>query len=257
MTDATDRRSAIQQLGLGLGLSAVAASASASPLRRIDGSGRLAELTRRLAKAPRRRDYRTAPMILTHPEQWDFEALNAVMAYKGPHKQVWDHTDLTGPWLNGMRNVLNTQVFSFGHADFLLVSATHGPAQMALLDDYVWRKYDLPRLAGKGFETNVLLQERPAAKADPFDLENAQGLYSAANTSIPALQARGVVFLACHNALWELAARLIQADVNPDHVPVDALAADLTNHLAPGVILTPGAVATAIELQRAGFAYAR
>jgi hypothetical protein len=31
----------------------------------------------------------------------------------------------------------------------------------------------------------------------------------------------------------------------------------LTNHLIPGIVLTPGAVATAIELQRVGFAYCR
>ena len=37
----------------------------------------------------------------------------------------------------------------------------------------------------------------------------------------------------------------------------DALAADLTNHLIPGVVLTPGAVATLPELQQAGFYYAK
>jgi hypothetical protein len=35
------------------------------------------------------------------------------------------------------------------------------------------------------------------------------------------------------------------------------LAAELTNHLLPGVVLTPGAVATLPELQRAGFQYAK
>ena len=65
------------------------------------------------------------------------------------------------------------------------------------------------------------------------------------------------MFLSCHNSLWELAAKLAAAGTNPDKLSVDALAADLTNHLVPDVVLMPGAVATLPELQRAGFAYAR
>ena len=82
-------------------------------------------------------------------------------------------------------------------------------------------------------------------------------MYSPANNSIPALQKRGVVFMACHNAIWEHAAKLIETGVNPDTLSVGALAAELTNHLIQGIVLTPGAVATLSELQRAGFAYAR
>jgi hypothetical protein len=63
--------------------------------------------------------------------------------------------------------------------------------------------------------------------------------------------------MSCHNAIWEQAAKLIETGANPDKLPIDALAAELTNHLAPGIVLTPGAVATLPELQRAGFAYAR
>jgi hypothetical protein len=36
----------------------------------------------------------------------------------------------------------------------------------------------------------------------------------------------------------------------------DALAAELTNHLIAGVVLTPGIGATIAELQRGGFNYA-
>jgi hypothetical protein len=68
---------------------------------------------------------------------------------------------------------------------------------------------------------------------------------------------RGVVFMSCHNAIWEQAAALIKADVNPDKLSHDALAADLTNHLVPGVVLIPGAAATMPELQQVGFHYAK
>jgi intracellular sulfur oxidation DsrE/DsrF family protein len=71
------------------------------------------------------------------------------------------------------------------------------------------------------------------------------------------LQRRGVVFMACHNAIWELAERLSAADQNPDHLPVDRIAAELSNHLIPDVVLTPGVVATLVNLQQAGFAYSR
>ena len=43
---------------------------------------------------------------------------------------------------------------------------------------------------------------------------------------------------------------------NPDELSHNALAAELTNHLIAGVVLTPGIVGTLPELQRAGFNYA-
>ena len=54
-----------------------------------------------------------------------------------------------------------------------------------------------------------------------------------------------------------LANRLNAANANPDKLSVDALCADLTNHLISGVVLTPGAVGTLVELANAGFAYVR
>ena len=67
--------------------------------------------------------------------------------------------------------------------------------------------------------------------------------------------ARGVVFMSCHNAIWEQSAALLKQGINPDGLSHEALAAELTNHLVPGVVLTPGAVGTMPELQRAGFHY--
>jgi len=65
------------------------------------------------------------------------------------------------------------------------------------------------------------------------------------------------VFMACHNAVWELAQRLIAAENNPDKLSLDAMCAEFTNHLIDGVVLNPGAVGTAVELTSAGFAYSR
>ncbi|MFC0387655.1 thiosulfate dehydrogenase [Muricoccus vinaceus] len=221
------------------------------------GADKLHSLMNSLAAAPRRRDFKTVPMVLNAPSQWDQAALQAVLSYQGGPKQVWDNTDIGGTWLNLMRNSLNAQIWSFQHPDFLAASATHGTANLALLDQAVWDKYQLAKLAGERFRTNTLLVERQATTPDAHNPQDALGPFSSHYNSVPTLQRRGVVFLACHNALWETAEKLIAAGVNPDNADAPTLTADLTNHLAPGVVLTPGAVGTLPELQQAGFQYAK
>jgi intracellular sulfur oxidation DsrE/DsrF family protein len=208
-----------------------------------------------MRRAPRRRDFKTVPMILNDPDQWDHAALSEVIAYRGAPKQVWDNTGIASPWLNVMRNSLNTQVWSFRHPDFLVVSATHGTAHLALFAPAIWEKYQLAKLTGGKFASNTLIGE-PNRTADPQDYENPRGAFSLHDNSIPALQRRGVIFLACHNAIWELAESLEATGVNPDALSQGALAAELTNHLIAGVVLTPGMVGTLPELQQAGFNYA-
>jgi len=261
-----NRRSALRQLGVGLAAGAAglaslgAAEAPPLPSRTAllpPGATELKDLTERLAHAPRRRDFRAVPMILTNPDEWDREALDEVIAYRGGPKQVWDNTDLGGPWLNVMRNSLNTQIWSFRHSEFLCVSSTHGLAHLALFDQGIWDKYQLAKLAGEKFKTNTLMLEKPGGSDDPRDFQNASGPFSPRGSSIPALQRRGVVFLACHNAIWEISRRLRDGGANPDSLSLDAMAAELSNHLIPGVVLTPGAVGTMLQLQQAGFHYAK
>ena len=207
-----------------------------------------------LAKAPRRRDFKTVPMILDSPDLWDAEALDAVIAYPGSWKQVWDNTDIGSPWLNLMRNSLNAQVFAFRHPDFLAVSATHGSAHLALYDQAMWDKYQLATMAGGDFKTNTLIDAKDlpssvAAHEDP------DSVFGAAGNIIPALQQRGVVFMACHNAIWEQTEKLLEKGINPDRQSHGAIAAELTNHLIKGVVLTPGIVGTVPALQQADFHY--
>ena len=221
------------------------------------GARTLDSLTKRLASLPRRRDFKTLPMILDRRGQWDAEALDAVLHYAGNPKQSWDNTDIAGPWLNVMRNAMNAQIWSFRHPDFLCISVTHGSAQLALYDDAMWDKYGLAKLAGGKLTHNSLVAEPAAADADPKDYQNPHGAFSPGANSIQALQRRGAVFLACHNAAWELADKLVAADTNPDKISVEAMCAELTNHLIPGVVMTPGAVGTMVELAKAGFAYSR
>src|SRR5262245_66172569 len=44
---------------------------------------RLRRLARQLAAIPRRRSFKSLPMILLRPEQWDNEALEAIISYDG------------------------------------------------------------------------------------------------------------------------------------------------------------------------------
>jgi intracellular sulfur oxidation DsrE/DsrF family protein len=179
------------------------------------------------------------------------------MAYKPVPKQVWDMTAIEGPWLNLLRNSLNAQIWSFKHPDFLVVSATHGPAQLPLLDQAMWDKYQLAKLTGGAYAANTLIAPLSAAVVADRAFESETGAYSGAANNISALMDRGVVFMACHIALWELSAKLIKQGVNPDRLSHEAVVAEMTNHLVPGVVLTPGMVATIPDFQQAGYHYIR
>src|SRR6201993_2606401 len=259
MTIDNSRRSALVGFGaLAVGPAALAAGPSrAATTERIipPGARELSDLMDRLRRAPRRRDFKAVPMILKHPDFWDDEALGEIITYRGARKQVWDNTDLAGPWLNLMRNSINAQIFSFGHKDFLAVSATHGTAHLALFDQTMWDKYELAALAGSKFKTNTSAVPKPVPTGFEQS-EDPKSVFGPEGDTIPALQARGVVFLACHNAIWEITAKLIASGRNPDHASHETVAAELTNHLIDGVVLTPGAVATIPELQQVGFHYA-
>jgi hypothetical protein len=121
----------------------------------------------------------------------------------------------------------------------------------------MWDKYQLAKLAGGNVTRNTFIVAPPASTRDPADFQSLEGAFSSKDNSIVVLQRRGVVFMACHNAIWELAESLAASGQNPDHLPVDKIAAELSNHLIPDVVLTPGAVATLVNLQQAGFAYSR
>jgi hypothetical protein len=255
------RRGALKELGAGLLAATFIAERSAQAAvdaTLVPNAARnLRDLSAALAAAPRRRAFKSVPMILDSADLWDAAALGMVLGYKGGPKQSWDNTDLGGPWLNGMRNAMNAQIWGFRQPDFLCVSATHGAAHLALYDQAMWDKYQLAKIAGGNVGSNTFLALPDASAHDPADFQASDGAFSAKDNSITALQRRGVVFLACHNAIWELAERLVSAGQNPDHLSTDAVTAELTNHLIPDVVLTPGVVATLVELQRAGFAYSR
>jgi len=257
----THRRDALVGLGAGFVVSRLArsdvANAAVGTMLAPAGAKNLRDLSRMLAGMPRRRNFHSVPMILDDPDLWDQAPLAAVLAYAGGPRQAWDNTDLAGSWLNGMRNTVNSQVWSFKEPDFLCVSATHGSAHLALFDQDMWNKYQFGKLAAGNPGRNTYIEAPPVSSRDPEDFQAAEGPFSSKGSSIVVLQRRGVVFMGCHNTIWELAERLAGAEQNPDRLGVGAIAAELTNHLIPDVILTPGIAATLVKLQQAGFAYSR
>lgn len=246
----SDRRSALAALAT---LAAAVPAAASAATGAATGPTPVVDVAfaRRLAAAPRQRAVTTCPMVLDNPGDWDDEALKLVISHPGKFKHAWDNTDIGGPWLNLMRNAANAQRYSFKHPDYFAVSATHGSAHLALFDQAMWDKYALTDLAGDKFKSNTLIgspmEIHPASHQDPT------GPFSPAGNSITVLQQRGIVFLACHNAIWEIAHKLAAAGKG-EH---EAIAVDLTNHLLPGVVLTPGIVGTLVELVNAGFVYGK
>ena len=61
-----------------IGLASARAESALTP----PGASHLDALKKRLAQAPRRRDFKTVPMILNNQEQWDQEALTEVLSYR-------------------------------------------------------------------------------------------------------------------------------------------------------------------------------
>src|SRR6266404_4890241 len=195
MQDVTGRRGVLTTFALTMATGAIGlASAAAKPAAAAvesalmpPGATHLDALKKRLAQAPRRRDFKTVPMILNNPEQWDHEALTEVLSYRPAPRQAWDNIDIGGPWLSLMRNTLNTQIWSFKHPDFLAVSVTHGTAQLALYDQAIWDKYRLTSRAGDEFKINTPIIDRKSAAAVSANYEDPAGAFSSEDNSIPAL----------------------------------------------------------------------
>ena len=65
------------------------------------------------------------------------------------------------------------------------------------------------------------------------------------------------------NNSWRRSRRLLRVvassnkGINPDKLSHEEMAAEFTNHLIPGVVLTPGIVGTLPELEQAGFHYTK
>jgi intracellular sulfur oxidation DsrE/DsrF family protein len=235
--------------------SAGSASAATSSTHEQPGSAGLETLKTQLAAAPRRREFKTVPFMVTRDDQWDHEAAELVLTYRNRAMQVWEATELGAPWLNLMREAVNGQVYAHGNPGFLAVAAVHGSAHLALFDQAAWGTHDLAALSGGLATKNSYVTAKPGTSAAD-DVQNVAGYYGPENNNIATLQQRGMVFVACHDSIHAIARNLAKRG-RGEAAGADDIAADLTNHLVPGAVLVPSVVAFLAELQRVGFSYAK
>ncbi|MFM0643942.1 transcriptional initiation protein Tat [Paraburkholderia bryophila] len=221
----------------------------------LNGATTLAQLGKRLAAVPRRRNFESVPFMLTDRQYWDYDAAEQLLRYRHKARQVWENTDLAGPWPGLMREAMNGQVFANGDADFLAVSATHGLAHLALFAQPMWDKYNLAALAGPKFATNTLIVEKAGASRSD-STEDVAGFYGPANNNVTSLQRRGAVFIACHDSIHAIS-RAVQSSAGRPAASADKIAADLTNNLIPDAVLVPSVVSFMVDLQSRGFTYSK
>lgn len=202
--------------------------------------------------------------LVYKPTDWNMADFDRLLKKRARVKQVFDETQINGGrFLNNIKNSFNGLQFSFNiPADQIqIASAMHGPANMLNFDDYVWNKYrvgewlkvDDPKTGQPAVRNPYLVKKAVSdgthASEDPSD-ENS----TFQDTSIQALQARGVQFLCCHTATEEQARALIKLrslSAQPEEIVKDLLA-----HTNPGVLVVAAMVSAIALMQSEGhFSY--
>ena len=192
--------------------------------------------------------------LVERASTFDAAGFSAKLGRPADIRQVWENLSFRPAVLNNVKNSLNGLVYGFGYASdrISIATANHGPSSAYTFNDYVWQKYrigqffDLKDQSGAAIATNVFLARKSAtnASANPDDPD---GLSQ--DTSIEALQARGVVMLTCHTAVEEIAANILKRGFAPAGMDRADVANDILTHLIPGAVVVPSMVATLAVLQ--------
>ncbi len=192
--------------------------------------------------------------------EWKVSEFNQLAKNPAQVKQVFDVTQIAeGGFLNNMKNSLNGLHFGFGipNDQIKIVAALHGPANVLNYDDFIWNKYKI----GGWLNINDLSTNQPALK-NPYyaskagaaphyrteDPDSGDSIYQ--DTSIQALQHRGVKLLSCHTALEEQVRGLI-AHRNLTQQP-EEIVKEMLAHPLPDVLVVASMVAAIALLQTDG-----
>jgi len=198
-------------------------------------------------------------LVYTKPD-WKLSEFDHLAKNPARVKQVYDITRIAdGSFLNNIKNSLNGLHFGFGipEEEIKIVAALHGPANMLNYDDFIWNKYRIgawlevldpatSQPAVKNFFYPSKASTPPHYSSDNPD--NPESLYQ--DTSIQALQRRGVKLLACHTATEEQARALIahnRLTLQPEEIVKEMLA-----HTLPEVLVVASMVAAIAMLQTDG-----
>lgn len=187
-----------------------------------------------------------APAAHPHPspdERW-LRTLNR------KHRMAFDvETHKNGNALLQGKNYLNNWRDAFGvpERDINLVMAVRGTGIPIVLTDALWQKYKL----GEQYGITDPSTSRPGAR-NLFVQANVvpNGIIDT-DSSVEALQRRGVLFLVCHNTVAAATKKLSAAGFgSPDEVRETIL-----HGIIPGVILVPAMVIAFTEMQERGIGY--
>lgn len=185
---------------------------------------------------------------------FDARAFDAQLGRPAEIRQVWENLSFKPSVFNGVKNALNGLHFGFAYpaSGVAIALANHGPSSAYNFSDDVWAKYrigeffGLKDASGTPIVRNVFLARKNPSDGprDPNDLSSPYQ-----DTSMEALQSRGVVTLTCHTAVEEISRALVKAGNAPAGMSGSDVAADILTHLIPGAVVVPSMVATIAVLQ--------
>jgi hypothetical protein len=192
--------------------------------------------------------------LVERKSDFDAEAFAKTVGRDAQIRQVYEAVAFKPALLNNGKNSFNGLQFGYGYApDAIAIAlAPHGPSSSYTYTDYVWDKYkigelfDLKDAAGAPVRSNTFLKRHSPVdrNADPDD---DKGMYQ--DTSLEALQQRGLIVLTCHTAVEEQARAIVKKGLAPAGSTPSQVAADILTHLIPGAIVVPSMVATIAVLQ--------
>ena len=195
-----------------------------------------------------------AQLVYGHSD-WKFADFDKLLRHPARAKQVYDIRPIgDGKFFNNIKNSVNGFHFGFGipAEQIKIVAAMHGPSNMLNFDDSMWAKYRLGEwllvldpATGKPATQNPYLAKATNASTN---LNDRKSRYQ--DSSIQALQERGVQFLSCHTATEEQAPALVKQLSLA--MSADEVVQDLQAHTLPGVIIVPAMVAAVSLLQSEG-----
>jgi intracellular sulfur oxidation DsrE/DsrF family protein len=172
---------------------------------------------------------------------------------KGKHRQLFDAPDPDGGTvLRHARGYLDVwrDAYEVPERDVSLIVTLYARTTPLGLQDAMWAKYQFgAALNLTDSTTNAPLVRNWFAHPQPGDAV-ADG---SPESSIEALQRRGVVFLLCNNALQRWSARLEKAGMGT----AADVHADLTAHALPGVTIVPNVLIAMTKAHERGFASVR
>lgn len=204
--------------------------------------------------------------LLFKEGDWKMASFQHLLTQSYEAKQLFDTTNVDGGGVfDHMVNSLNGLQFGFGipAEKIKIVGAFRAQASVLNFNDSLWEKYRIGELVkikdhntGKWATRNIFVTS-PAGNPPKYvsnDPENENSSFG--DSSIQALQARGVQLLACHIALYYVANRMSKRLKLKQSA--EEIREDISANLLPGVIIVPSMVSAIVMLQSKGhFTYLR